>query len=313
MLVDYQEQIVNIVQNTKKMRNSDTIEKVNSLYQETIKKINKLYWQIIKDFCIKNDIPPEFMQNKIRSNCKINKLIIQFEEIEKEYKKEQQKQKEEKINKKIEETTNNYKSYTGYAVLEENIKSIIKNFIEEVKEKQLEEIVMEPLCQEIEALFATYYKNIEKINTILKEDLTEEEKREVRELNTNILNADFEQMYQKWRVKRERPKIIKLYEDIRRKATAASLEMLKNNNIEGLIAINQKEKEIIEIIQKVQVGELSIKELNKIDFLNSPTTENVLTSVEKQLIEEEVRKKAESYIEIEAINNIYEEEHRKNH
>ncbi len=307
LLVDYQEQIVNIVQNTRKIRNSDDIVQVNSLYQETISQLNKLYWQIVKDFCKKNAIPAEFIQGEIRYNCKLNELINQLEDIKKEY-------KEKKIKDKIEEITNNYKSYTGYAFLEENIKSIIKNFVEKEKEKELDQITMAPLCQEIEALFARYYKNLEKINTILKEDLTEEETQEVKELNANILNANFNQMYRKWKAKRDKPIIMALFEEIRNKATAAALELLKNNDIEGLIAINKKEKEMIEIIQKMLQGELDLEELRKLEYIDFknidvPTTDKVLFNADSQLEADLLKEN----IDIEAINSIYEEELEKKH
>ena len=53
---------------------------------------------------------------------------------------------------------------------------------------------------------------------------------------------------------------MKLFEEIRKTAVAA-LKSLKGDDIEY-----KSKKEIIKIIHKVQVGELSIKEIKKLTF-----------------------------------------------
>ena len=84
--------------------------------------------------------------------------------------------------------------------------------------------------------------------------------------------------------------------------------------MEGLFTVNQKEKEMIEVIQKFQKGTLGLEELKtleKINFQNTPTTEEVISNSEKQLKETEYVKQLQAHIDIEAINKIYDEENGK--
>lgn len=264
----------------------NTNANIDALYNEYLNKIKDKFKELEQQFYKENYINKSDIKENINYDCTLKEFCEQLLKFKDKY------SKESILKKKLEEELLKYTYFAGYEIIETQIKEIIRNFTNKIKNQRFKynQQDIDDMNKEITDLFSKFFSLKQKIETLEKtiKTINDEEIKEQFELIKNNLYSgypfdSFDEKLSKLEeqietyIKETKIKTIfkeneQVINDIYRNLIERYSQVAQSYNIINYpSAVDEINKQLNELLQLFQTGCRQYKDLDFFNLFNEIT------------------------------------------